>query len=123
MKALLKIFGSLLIGACIGLVVLLIRSGRDKDDEGRDVRNTTSIENRNLHNISFIASIDFDINLNSGVTNTSLTGSSHRERWTSSLRITPWVAHSKFNKCDPTVSGMMVGINVSYLGLARLLRM
>ncbi len=95
----------------------------DKDDEGRDVRNTTSIENRNLHNISFIASIDFDINLNSGVTNTSLTGSSHRERWTSSLRITPWVAHSKFNKCDPTVSGMMVGINVSYLGLARLLRM
>ena len=87
------------------------------------MRNTTSIENRNLHNISFIASIDFDINLNSGVTNTSLTGSSHRERWTSSLRITPWVAHSKFNKCDPTVSGMMVGINVSYLGLARLLRM
>ena len=95
----------------------------DKDDEGRDVRSTTSVEKRNLNNFSFIASIDFDINLNSGVTNTSLTGATHRERWTSSLRITPWVAHSRFNKCDPTVSGMHIGINISYLGLARLLRL
>lgn len=95
----------------------------DKDDEGRDVRSITSVEKRKLNNFSFIASIDFDINLNSGVTNTSLTGATHRERWTSSLRITPWLAHSKFNKCDPTVSGMHVGINVSYLGLARLLRL
>lgn len=94
----------------------------DKDDEDRDVRITTSVEKRNLHNFSFIASIDFDINLNSGVTNTSLTGATHRERWTSSLRITPWLAHSKFNKCDPSVSGMHIGINVSYLGLARLLK-
>ncbi len=95
----------------------------DKDDEGRDVRSITNVEKRNLNKFSFIASIDFDINLNSGVTNTSLTGATHRERWTSSLRITPWLAHSKFNKCDPTVSGMHVGINVSYLGLARLLRL
>ena len=94
-----------------------------KDDDGNDVRSITSVEKRNLHNFSFIASIDFDINLNSRVTNTSLTGSSHRERWTSSLRITPWVAHSKFNKCDPSVSGMHLGINVSYLGLARLFRL
>ena len=95
----------------------------DKDEDGNDVRSITSVEKRNLHHFSFIASVDFDINFNSGVTNTSLTGASHRERWTSSLRITPWVAHSKFNKCDPTVSGMHVGINVSYLGLARLLRL
>ncbi len=95
----------------------------DKDDEGRDVRSITNVEKRNLHNFSFIASIDFDINLNGGVTNTSVTGATHRERWTSSLRITPWLAHSKFNKCDPSVSGMHIGINVSYLGLARLLRL
>ncbi len=94
-----------------------------KDDEGHDVRSITSVEHRKLHNFSFIASIDFDINLNSRVTNTSITGSSHRERWSSSLRITPWVAHSKFNKCDPSVSGMHLGINVSYLGLARLFRL
>lgn len=95
----------------------------DKDDEGRDVRSITSVEKRNLNNFSFIASIDFDINLNSGVTNTSLTGATHRERWTSSLRITPWLAHSKFSKCDPAVSGMHIGVNISYLGLARLLRL
>ena len=95
----------------------------DKDEDGNDVRITTSVEKRNLHNFSFIASVDFDINFNSGVTNTSLTGATHRERWTSSLRITPWVAHSKFDKCNPTVSGMHIGINVSYLGLARLLRL
>ncbi len=95
----------------------------DKDEEGRDVRSITNVEKRNLNKFSFIASIDFDINLNSGVTNTSLTGATHRERWTSSIRITPWLAHSKFNKCDPAVSGMHVGINVSYLGLARLLRL
>ena len=94
----------------------------DKDDEDRDVRITTGVENRNLNCFSFIASVDFDINLNSRVTNTSLTGYAHRERWTSSLRITPWVAHSKFSKCDPAVSGMHLGINISYLGLARLLR-
>ena len=93
------------------------------DDEGREVRSITGTENRNLHFFSFIASLDFDINLNSRVTNTSLTGSTHRERWTSSLRITPWVAHSKFNKCSPSVSGMHVGINISYLGLARLFRL
>ena len=95
----------------------------DKDDEGHDVRSITSVEKRNLNNFNFIASIDFDICFNSGVTNTSLTGATHRERWTSSLRITPWLACSKFNKCDPTVSGMHIGINVSYLGLARLLRL
>ncbi len=95
----------------------------DKDDEGRDVRLTTSVENRNLHNVNFIASIDFDINLSSRVTNTSLTGLTHRERWTSSLRITPWVAASRFTKCVPEVSGVHVGINISYLGLARLFRL
>lgn len=95
----------------------------DKDDEDRDVRITTSIEKRNLHRLSFIASVDFDINLSSRVTNTSVTGATHRERWSSSIRITPWVAHSKFNKCTPAVSGMHVGINVSYLGLARLFRL
>jgi len=94
-----------------------------KDDEGRDVRNITSTEKRNLHNFSFIVSVDFDINLSSRVTNTSLTGYTHRERWSSSIRITPYVAHSKFSKCDPSVSGMHVGINVSYLGLARLFRL
>lgn len=95
----------------------------DKDEEGRDVRTITGIEKRNLHNFSVIASVDFDINFSSRVTNTSLTGATHRERWTSSLRITPWVAHSKFNKCDPSVSGVHLGINVSYLGLARLFRL
>ena len=94
-----------------------------KDDDGHDVRTITSTEKRNLNCFSFIASIDFDINLSSRVTNTSLTGATHRERWTSSLRITPWVAHSKFNKCDPAVSGVHLGINISYLGLARLFRL
>ncbi len=95
----------------------------DKDDDGHDVRTITSVEKRNLNNFNFIASVDFDINFSSKVTNTSLTGSTHRERWTSSLRITPWVAASRFNKCVPTVSGMHVGINISYLGLARLFRL
>ncbi len=95
----------------------------DKDEDGHDVRTITGVEKRNLHNFSVIASIDFDINFSSRVTNTSLTGATHRERWTSSLRITPWVAHSKFNKCDPSVSGVHLGINVSYLGLARLFRL
>lgn len=94
-----------------------------KDDDDNDVRSITSVEKRNLNSFGVIASIDFDINLSSRVTNTSVTGYSHRERWTSSLRITPWIASSKFNKCDPTVSGMHVGINVSYLGLARLFRL
>ena len=94
----------------------------EKDENDNEVRVTTGVEGRNLHCFSFIASIDFDINLSSRVSNTSLTGSPHRERWTSSLRITPWVAHSRFTKCDPTVSGMHLGINVSYLGLARLFR-
>ena len=95
----------------------------DEDDDGNIIRNTTSVEKRNLSNINFIASVDFDINLSRRVTNTSLTGSSHRERWTSSIRITPWVANTKFTKCVPSVSGMHLGINVSYLGLAQLFRL
>lgn len=93
------------------------------DDEGHEIRTITSTEGRNLHCFSVIASVDFDINLSSKVTNTSLTGYGHRERWTSSVRITPWVAHSKFSKCDPSVNGVHLGISVSYLGLARLLRL
>lgn len=93
------------------------------DEEGREIPIITSVEKRNLNNINFIVSVDFDINLNHRVTNTSLTGSTHRERWTSSLRITPWLANTKFNKCVPSVSGMHVGINVSYLGLAQLFRL
>ena len=94
-----------------------------KDDDGNDVRTTTNVEKRDLNSFGVIASIDFDINFSSRVSNTSLTGYSHRERWTSSLRITPWIASSKFTKCDPTVSGIHMGINVSYLGLARLFRL
>lgn len=95
----------------------------DKDEDGYDIRTITGVEKRNLKNFNVIASIDFDINFTSRVTNTSLTGSTHRERWTSSLRITPWLANSRFNKCNPTVSGIHLGINVSYLGLARLFRL
>ena len=92
-----------------------------QDDEGRDVRTTLSTEGRNLHSFGFMASVDFDINLSSRVSNTSLTGSSKRERWTSSLRITPWISNARYTQCVPTVSGMHVGVSVSYLGLARLL--
>ena len=93
----------------------------EKDDEGRDLRTTTSVEDRNLHSFNVIASVDFDINLGSRMSNTSLTGYGNRERWTSSLRITPWVAAARYTQCSPTVSGMHVGISISYLGLYRLL--
>lgn len=92
-----------------------------KNDQGEHYRLIKAVERRKLHSVGWMASIDFDIALASHVTNTPILGGRNREQFTSSLRITPWVARASYDKCDPARRGYSLGVTVAYLGLGRLL--
>ena len=63
-----------------------------------------------------MASVAFDIHLHDRyVADAPFLGG--QARYTSSLRLTPWVANATFNKSNPAVKGWFVGINLTYAGL------
>ena len=91
-----------------------------KNDEGHDVFQAVNTSTVHLSDVNAMASVDFDITLHSRVTTDAMLFTGRNTRTSSSLRITPWVAHARF-KSVPTVSGAFAGINVCYLGLLQAL--
>lgn len=81
-----------------------------------------SAERKSLNNWNWMASVDIDFKLHSHVTQQPLLGGATYERFTSWIRLTPWLSRAAFNKCDPTVSGCNLGITVAYLGLGRTIK-
>ena len=67
-------------------------------------------------------SVDIDIQLNSTVTSTPFLGNGDK-RFTSSLRISPFITYANYSKHTPVMKGCTVGFTVSYLGLLRSLNM
>ena len=63
--------------------------------------------------MSWIASVDVDIRLHDAYTD--VLGPQQRLR--SSLRITPWVTSIRHKRVVPSVSGLQLGVNVTYSGL------
>ena len=87
-----------------------------KNPDGLDVFQAINTTHATLSNVGWMASIDFDIRLHDRYVNSApLMGG--QGRYTSSLRITPWVARASFSKSVPSVRGCFVGVNVCYLGL------
>ena len=87
-----------------------------KNPDGLDVFQAINTSSVNLSNLGWTASIDIDIRLHDKyVNNAPLLGS--QSRYSSCLRITPWVSPAKFSKSVPSVKGCFVGINLSYAGL------
>jgi hypothetical protein len=92
-----------------------------KNDAGKDVTKVVSTVSKKLHNFNWMASVDFDIKFHAHATSMPFTVTGKREQFSSSIRISPFVARAKYNKCDPSVSGYHVGFTVCYVGLARAL--
>lgn len=92
-----------------------------KNDAGKDVTKVVSTVSKKLHNFNWMASVDFDIKFHAHATSMPFTMTGKREQFSSSIRISPFVARAKYNKCDPSVSGYHVGFTVCYVGLARAL--
>ncbi len=86
-------------------------------------RKIVSTEKKSINNFNWIASIDFDIKLHKHVSDKPFFLTGQREEFTSALRISPFVARAKYNTPVPPVDGYIVGVTVSYLGLARALRL
>ena len=94
-----------------------------EDGKNELVRLVDSTEKVSLNNFSWIASIDFDIKLHKHVSDTPFFLTGQREEFLSAIRISPFVTHGSYNKAVPPVKGYIVGVTVSYLGLARALRL
>jgi len=88
-----------------------------KDDAGVDVFTVTHNNSTSLSNVSWIASVDFDIRLHTASTDMHLLG--ERSALVSSVRITPYITHASYDKCSPAVSGNYIGLKVCYSGLLR----
>ena len=94
-----------------------------EDGKTELVRLVNSTEKVSLNNFSWIASIDFDIKLHKHVSDTPFFLTGQREEFLSAIRISPFITHASYNKAVPPVKGYIVGVTVSYLGLARALRL
>lgn len=87
-----------------------------KNPDGLDVFQVTRTSHATLSDVGWMASVDFDLRLHDRYLHDApLMGS--QARYTSSLRITPWVARASFGKTVPAVKGCFLGLNVCYLGL------
>jgi len=83
----------------------------------------TSTEKVSINNFNWMASVDFDIKLHKHVSDTPFFLTGQREEFLSAIRISPFVARAKYNTPVPPVKGYIVGVTVSYLGLARALKL
>lgn len=110
--------GRLSITPCAGLYYSRYSWGVNdiewvKNEDNQDVFHIIDRHDTSLGRASWMASLDVDVRLHDSYTD--LTGSQKRLR--SSLRVTPWVTRLRHKAVVPQVSGMQVGVNLSYSGL------
>lgn len=94
----------------------------NKNDEGEYEPERVNTESAKLSNLGVIGSIDFDYTFGTNKIKNPFTGNG-ANRFKQSIRICPFVAYSKYNKCDPKVSGAFVGVTINYMGLLHSLEM
>lgn len=95
----------------------------DNDNEDNEYRSkVTSTESAKVKDVSWMAGIDFDIKIHKYVSSTPFFLTGQREQLTSSIRITPYIAHAKFNDLGGA-KGYHMGVTISYAGIARALTM
>lgn len=95
------------------------------DEEGNPqlVQKVVNTEKRSINDFGWMASIDFDIKFHKHVGDTPFFLTGQREEFTSSIRISPFVAKAKFDTTAPAVDGYIVGVTLTYTGIARALRL
>lgn len=88
----------------------------EKNDDGEYEAKVLATQSAKLSNLGFIASVDVDYSFSTSKVKNPFTGNGDNQL-RQSVRVTPFVAYSKYDKCNPTVKGAFVGITVNYLGL------
>lgn len=88
----------------------------EKDDAGQERPLIDDVTGIHESNFSWIASVDFDINLHGKLVDYPF-GGDRQAHYSSSVRISPFVTHAKFNHFNPSVKGCCIGITLSYAGL------
>jgi hypothetical protein len=92
------------------------------DASGKVVQTLVNTESKSLNDFDWIAGVDFDIHVHSHVTSTPLFFSGQRERLTSTVRVTPYIARATYSKDTAHFKGYQVGFTISYAGIARALK-
>lgn len=80
---------------------------------------TINTEKASLSSVSWIAGIDFDFRVHRVVSSTPFFLTNQREEYTSGIRLTPFLTYGKFPSTVPGTKGLIVGITLSYTGIAR----
>lgn len=91
--------------------------------ESELTRLVTSTNKVSVNHFNWTASVDFDIKVHRHVSDTPFFLTGRREEFTSTIRISPFVARAKYGTTVPAIDGYLVGVSVSYLGLARALNL
>lgn len=88
----------------------------EKNEEGEYVPEHIGTESAKLSSLGVIGSLDIDYTFSTTKMKNPFTGSGDNQ-FKQSIRFSPFVAYSKYDKCNPTVSGAFVGMTINYTGL------
>ena len=84
------------------------------DEQGQERPSIDDVTGTHENNFSWTASVDIDIKLHGKLVEI---GTDRQAHYTSSVRISPFVSHAKFNDFNPTAKGCCIGLTLSYTGL------
>ena len=87
-------------------------------DDGVEHPKIENVTGTHENCFGWTASVDFDIKLHSKLVDYPF-GDDRQGHYTSSVRISPFVTHAKFDNFNPQAKGCCVGVSVSYAGLLR----
>lgn len=87
----------------------------DVNDEWK-IKNSESLE---MSNFNWYASIDFDYHFHTIVGKSPFFLTGQREKYTSSIRISPFIGRAIYKKAVPQMNGCQIGFTIAYVGIAR----
>ena len=94
----------------------------EKDDEGTERPMIDNVTSAHVNNLGWIVSVDIDLKLHGKLVD--FPSSEDRQgHYTSSVRISPFVTHAKYDSFYPQVKGCCLGLTVSYAGFLRAISM
>ena len=92
----------------------------EKDDEGQERPLIDDVTSAHENSFGWIASVDIDVKLHGKLVDSPFgEGQTH---YTSSLRVSPFIAHAKYGNLNPSVGGCCIGATVNYAGIMRLMK-
>lgn len=96
---------------------------KEFEEEGEKVWKLVSeSQKESFHNFNFMAGVDFDWRFHTTVSDKSSFMPGKREQYTSSVRLTPYIICCKYSALNPAIKGLQFGINLTYSGFIRALR-